>query len=86
MHAKQKQIKKELLYHLEDRLNGLGIKNASASTEAIRKADLNIDKPATWSDEDFYRFRRQLEKNIKADVIVANKIDLPTANANVRDA
>jgi hypothetical protein len=76
------QDKKGIAAPLEDRLTGLGIKRQSVA-EAIRKANLNVDKPATWSDEDFYRFVDNLRKISKPMLIVANKIDLPTAVANV---
>jgi ribosome-binding ATPase len=74
--------KKGIAHHLEDRLSGLSIKRPYVN-EAIRKAGLNIDKPATWSDEDFYRFVDHLRRISKPMLIVANKIDLPTAQANV---
>jgi hypothetical protein len=51
--------------------------------EAVRKANLNVDKPASWSDDDFYRFIDTLRRIAKPMLIVANKIDLPTAQANV---
>ncbi|MDR0373519.1 MAG: redox-regulated ATPase YchF [Nitrososphaerota archaeon] len=76
------QDKKGIAHHLEDRLNGLGIKKQCIN-EAIRKAGLNIDKPATWSDADFYRFIDNLRRISKPLLIVANKIDLPTAQANI---
>jgi len=76
------QDKKGIAHHFEDRLTGLSIKR-SCVNEAIRKAALNIDKPATWSDDDFYRFVDQLRRLSKPLLIVANKIDLPTAAANV---
>jgi len=76
------QDKKGIAHHFEDRLSGLSIKRSYVN-EAIRKAGLNIDKPATWSDDDFYRFVDQLRRISKPLLIVANKIDLPTAAANV---
>jgi ribosome-binding ATPase len=76
------QDKKGITAHLEDRLTGLGIKRSYVA-EAIRLAGLNVDKPATWSEEDFYRFVDNLRKISKPMLIVANKIDLPTAKANV---
>ncbi|MDR1993066.1 MAG: redox-regulated ATPase YchF [Nitrososphaerota archaeon] len=76
------QDKKGIAHHLEDRLNGLGIKKQYIN-EAIRKANLNIDKPATWSEEDFYRFVDNLRRISKPLLIVANKIDLPNAQNNV---
>ncbi len=76
------QDKKGIAHHLEDRLNGLSIKKQYVN-EAIRKAGLSVDKPATWSDDDFFRFVDNLRKISKPLLIVANKIDLPTAQANV---
>ncbi len=74
--------KKGVAVPLEDRLTGLGIKRQLVG-EAIRTANLNIDKPTLWSDEDFYRFVDTLRKMSKPMLIVANKIDLPTAEANL---
>ncbi len=76
------QDKKGIAHHFEDRLAGLSIKKVFVN-EAIRKAGLNIDKPATWSDDDFYRFVDNLRRLSKPMLIVANKIDLPTAQANL---
>ena len=74
--------KKGIAAPLEERLTGLGIKRQYVA-EAIRRANLNVDKPATWSDEDFYRFVDNLRRISKPMLIVANKIDLPTAEANL---
>ncbi len=74
--------KKGIAVPLEDRLTGLGIKKASVA-DAIRRCGLNVDKPATWSDDDFYRFVDTLRRISKPLLIVANKIDLPTAQANL---
>ena len=74
--------KKGITAPLEERLTGLGIKRQSVA-EAIRRANLNVDKPATWSDEDFYRFVDNLRRISKPMLIVATKIDLPTAEVNV---
>jgi ribosome-binding ATPase len=77
------QDKKGIAHHLEERLTGLSIRRQCVN-EAIRKAGLNIEKPATWTDEDFYRFVDNLRRISKPMLIVANKIDLPTAEANVK--
>lgn len=74
--------KKGIAVPLEERLTGLGIKRNSVA-EAIRRANLNVDKPATWSDDDFYRFVDILRRISKPMLIVANKIDLPAAQANL---
>jgi ribosome-binding ATPase len=75
--------KKGIALPLEDRLTGLGIRRQLVA-EAIRSANLNIDKPTTWSDEDFYRFVDTLRKMSKPMLIIANKIDLPSAEANLK--
>lgn len=74
--------KKGIAIPLEERLTGLGIKRNSVA-EAIKRCNLNVDKPATWSDDDFYRFVDTLRRISKPMLIVANKIDLPAAQANV---
>ena len=74
--------KKGLAHHLEDRLAGLSIKRQYVA-EAVRRANLNIEDPVSWTDEDFYRFVDNLRRISKPMLIVANKIDLPTAKANV---
>jgi ribosome-binding ATPase YchF (GTP1/OBG family) len=73
---------KEIGGMLEDRLSGLGIKRVHL-LEAIRKAGLSADKPASWSDDDFLRFVDMLRQVSKPILIVANKMDLPTSAANL---
>ncbi|MCL1970930.1 MAG: redox-regulated ATPase YchF [Candidatus Bathyarchaeota archaeon] len=74
--------KKGIALPLEERLTGLGIKRVSIN-EAVRRCGLNVDKPTLWSDDDFYRFIDVLRRISKPMLIVANKIDLPTAQANI---
>ena len=73
---------KDLLTMLEERLSGLSIKR-SHIFEAIRKANLNAEKPTLWTEEDFLKFVDTLRKISKPMLIVANKIDLPTAEQNL---
>jgi ribosome-binding ATPase YchF (GTP1/OBG family) len=81
--ARTVEVDKKGIYGpLEDRLSGLGIKRSHVS-EATRKAGLNPDKPTTWSDEDFEKFVDTLRRVSKPMLIVANKVDLPAAQANV---
>ncbi len=75
--------KKGILAPLEERLSGLGIKR-SHIFDAIRKSGLNQDKPTSWSDDDFLMFVDVLRRISKPMLIVANKIDLPTSEANVK--
>ncbi|MGD0644039.1 MAG: redox-regulated ATPase YchF [Candidatus Bathyarchaeia archaeon] len=74
--------KKGIFGPLEERLSGLGIKR-SHIFEAAKTTCLNTDKPTSWSDDDFLRFVDTLRKISKPMLIVANKIDLPTAEANL---
>jgi ribosome-binding ATPase YchF (GTP1/OBG family) len=73
---------KDLYTMLEERLSGLAIKRSHIS-DATKKAGLNADKPTAWSDEDFLRFVDTVRRISKPMLIVANKIDLPTAEANL---
>jgi ribosome-binding ATPase YchF (GTP1/OBG family) len=72
----------DLVSLLEARLCGLAIKRYHI-VESLRKADLNMDKPEHWSDEDIINFLDILRSVSKPTLIAANKIDLPTAEENV---
>jgi ribosome-binding ATPase YchF (GTP1/OBG family) len=74
--------KKGIFGPIEERLSGLGIKR-SHIFEATRRSGLHPEKPTSWSDEDFLRFVDTLRQISKPMLIVANKIDLPSAEANV---
>jgi hypothetical protein len=74
--------KKGIAAPLEERLTGLGIRRQSVG-EAIRRANLTVDKPTAWTNEDFYRFVDNLRRISKPMLIVANKVDLPAAETNL---
>ena len=67
---------------LENRLSGLSIRRAQIA-EALRRADLNADKPSGWSEEDLFRFVDMLRRISKPMLIAANKIDIPAAEENL---
>ena len=67
---------------LENRLSGLSIRRRDI-IEALKRTDLNADKPTRWSEEDFFRFVDTLRKISKPMLIAANKIDIPTAEENL---
>jgi ribosome-binding ATPase YchF (GTP1/OBG family) len=73
---------KDLFTMLEERLSGLAIKR-SHIFEAARRAGLNPEKPAAWTDEDFLKFVDMLRQIAKPTLIVANKIDIPIAEQNL---
>jgi len=72
----------ELAVMLETELSGLAIKRVHI-VEAIKKAELNEDKPTKWSDDDLIKFLDELRKIAKPMLIAANKIDCPTSEENV---
>jgi len=67
---------------LENRLSGLAIRRPQI-IEALRKTELNGEKPTLWSNDDFVRFLDMLRRISKPMLIAANKIDLPPAEENV---
>ena len=73
---------KDVYTMLEDRLSGLSIKRHHIF-EAARTTGLNVDRPTSWSDDDFLRFVDEVRRAAKPMLIAANKIDLPTAEANL---
>lgn len=75
--------KKGIIVQLEERLSGLGIKRHHIF-DALRKVALNADKPSSWSDDDFLEFVNTLRQISKPMLLVANKIDLPTSEANIK--
>ena len=73
---------KDLFSMLEERLSGLAIKR-SHIFEATRRTGLNADKPTAWSEDDYLKFVDTLRQIAKPMLIVANKIDIPTAEENL---
>ena len=74
---------KDIYSMLEERLSGLSIKRTHILL-AAKKLGLSADKPTTWSDEDFLSFVDAVRRIAKPMLIAANKIDLPTAEANLK--
>ena len=72
---------KDLATMLEERLSGLGIKRMHI-LEALRNSGLNADKATFWSEDDYLKFMNRLRQIAKPILIVANKMDLPTSEAN----
>jgi ribosome-binding ATPase YchF (GTP1/OBG family) len=68
---------------LEERLSGLAIKRAHIF-EAVRKAGLNGEKPTAWTEEDLLKFLDMLRAIAKPMLIAGNKIDLESAEQNVK--
>ena len=71
----------DLVSLLETRLSGLAIRR-NHIIEALKKTNLNTEKPTLWSDDDMIRFLNVLRSISKPMLIAANKIDIPTAEEN----
>jgi hypothetical protein len=67
---------------LEKRLSGLAIRRGQI-LQAIKKSNLNTDKPTAWKEDDLRRFIHELRTISKPMILAANKIDLPPAEENV---
>jgi len=74
--------KEDLISILESRLSGLAIKRFHL-IESLRKSNLKVEHPTSWNTEDIIKFLDILRSVSKPTLIVANKIDLPTAEENV---
>jgi len=72
----------ELYQLLEERFSGLAIRRAHIF-EAVRKTELNADRPTAWTDDDLLRFLDTLRGIAKPMLIAGNKIDLEPAPQNV---
>jgi len=72
----------EIIELLENQFSGLTIKRVHI-IEALRKTELNEDKPTTWSEDDLIRLLDELRKISKPMLIAANKIDIPQAEENI---
>jgi ribosome-binding ATPase len=59
---------------LAEQLTGLGIKEEHISG-AIRKINLNIEKPAQWKDEELFKFTDYVRAISKPIIIAFNKCD-----------
>ncbi len=71
----------DLLSLLEERLSGLAIRRTHIF-EAVRKTELNAEKPTSWSEEDLIKFLDTLRSIAKPMLIAANKIDVEPAEEN----
>ncbi|MFQ6135412.1 MAG: redox-regulated ATPase YchF [Nitrososphaerales archaeon] len=67
---------------LAERLSGLAIKEKHIHT-AAEKAELRLDGPTGWSEDDILNFCRALREASKPSIIAANKADLPSAEENI---
>lgn len=64
-----------------ERFSGLGITKENVH-EAIKRADVDPTRPTKWSDDDVFRFAKNIRKVSKPIIIAANKMDIPTSEEN----
>ncbi len=67
---------------MADRLSGLSITRTHIIS-AVKKSNLNAEKPSSWSEKDIERFTKELQAIAKPMLIVANKMDLGPAKENI---
>jgi len=67
---------------LGQKLSGLNI-GETVIRAALKEAQLNVNKPTSWSDDELYSFVRILRRMAKPMVIAANKVDRPQAAAHL---
>ena len=76
------QEKAKLGQAMAKQLSGLNVTEAIVE-EAITKFKLNPEKPSEWTDQNLLDVAKYVRKKTKPMLIVANKMDLPTAAANL---
>jgi ribosome-binding ATPase len=52
--------------------------------QTILKLNLNVEKPASWSENEVFEFARMLRKISKPMIIAANKVDRPDGEKNFK--
>lgn len=75
------QEKAKLSRALAKQLSGLNVTEPIVE-EAMSALKLNPEKPAEWTDENLLALAKYVRKRTKPMLIVANKMDLPTAKDN----
>ena len=74
--ARKAQLEGQKVDHLlAEQLTGLGVKE-NHIIAAIRKLQLDTDKPSNWTDEQLYLLSDYIRKKSKPMIIALNKIDV----------
>ena len=74
--ARKAQLEGEKVERLlADQLTGLGVRE-SHIISAIRKLDMNTDKPSMWSDDDLFLLADFIRQRSKPMLIALNKVDV----------
>lgn len=76
-------VREKLTKLLAERLAGLGI-TVEQVNQATKSLRLDVSRPGAWKRDDLRMLATKLRKLSKPFVVAANKIDLPTAEENVK--
>lgn len=63
--------------------SGLGVREHHLR-KAINEAEVSVEKPESWSDEQLFSFTKSLRKQAMPIVVAANKVDIELAEENIR--
>ncbi|MFH1395924.1 MAG: redox-regulated ATPase YchF [archaeon] len=77
------QEKAKITVALAKQLSGLKVTEEIVD-DAIKKLQLNREKPNDWNDNDLKNLATELRKVTKPMVIACNKADMPTAKENLK--
>ncbi len=74
----------EVIARITKRVSGLSIKREHV-VEALKDSKLENTKPSSWREEELRLFSKKLREKAKPMVIVANKMDVPEAEDNLKE-
>ncbi len=74
---------KNLINELTNLLSGLSIKKNNI-IEALNKVKIDRNRPKSWTDDELFTIVRIIRKISKPILVVANKMDIPTAEDNFK--
>ncbi|MEK6928806.1 MAG: redox-regulated ATPase YchF [Nanoarchaeota archaeon] len=75
--------KKKFEEAVANQFSGLKVKQEDVR-HVVLKSRFDVEKPASWSDEQLFNFARELRKYTKPMIIAANKIDRPDGKENFK--
>ena len=75
--------KKKFEEAVANQFSGLKVKQEDVR-HVVLKSKFDVEKPASWSDEQLFNFARELRKYTKPMIIAANKIDRPNGKENFK--
>ena len=76
------QEKLSFIETMTERLSGLSI-TKNQILKAVKNCQLNADKPSKWTEEEIYKFVKNLRKISKPIIILANKADNKKSEENI---